>query len=199
MQNAQLNTPAWISPHRPYLPIYRGVSNTGQRCCFPLHFSLRTPDTQSSHTHTHTQSFSRIGNCMQAQGSRNLWPKTGSWEEPHVQSRCWPNHEPTCSLLLQNARLLHWKQWFSTGAAPYTHLGNSTNYGCLWAAVQINIVRGSQKALGAHFSPEFPGDYYYYFKMFFVFFWMWTIFKVFIEFVTILLLFYVLFFWPQGM
>ena len=27
---------------------------------------------------------------------------------------------------------------------------------------------------------------------------MWTIFKVFIEFVTILLLFYVLFFWPQG-
>ena len=28
---------------------------------------------------------------------------------------------------------------------------------------------------------------------------MWTIFKVFIEFVTILLLFYVLVFWPQGM
>ena len=28
---------------------------------------------------------------------------------------------------------------------------------------------------------------------------MWTIFKVFIEFVTILLLFYVLFFWLQGM
>ena len=28
---------------------------------------------------------------------------------------------------------------------------------------------------------------------------MWTIFKVFIEFVTILLLFYVLFFWPGGM
>ena len=27
---------------------------------------------------------------------------------------------------------------------------------------------------------------------------MWTIFKVFIEFFTILLLFYVLFFWPQG-
>ena len=122
-----------------------------------------------THTHTHTHSFSRIGNCMQAQGNRNPWPKTGSWEEPRVQNRCWPNHEPTCSLLLQNARLLHWKQWFSTGAAPYTHLGNSTNYGCLWAAVQINIVRGSQKALGAHFSPEFPGDYYYYFKMFFVF------------------------------
>ena len=28
---------------------------------------------------------------------------------------------------------------------------------------------------------------------------MWTIFKVFIEFVTILLLFYVLLFWPQVM
>ena len=35
--------------------------------------------------------------------------------------------------------------------------------------------------------------YYYYF------FLMWTIFKVFIEFVTILLLFYALFFWPWGM
>ena len=33
----------------------------------------------------------------------------------------------------------------------------------------------------------------------FFFFLMWTIFKVFIEFVTILLLFYVLVFWPQGM
>ena len=32
-----------------------------------------------------------------------------------------------------------------------------------------------------------------------VFFLMWTILKVFIEFMTILLLFYVLFFWPQGM
>ena len=31
------------------------------------------------------------------------------------------------------------------------------------------------------------------------FFLMWTIFKVFIEFFTILLLFYVLFFWPWGM
>ena len=31
------------------------------------------------------------------------------------------------------------------------------------------------------------------------FFWMWTIFKVFIEFVTILFLFYVFVFWPQGM
>ena len=33
----------------------------------------------------------------------------------------------------------------------------------------------------------------------FFFFLMWTIFKVFIEFVTMLLLFYVLFFWPGGM
>ena len=31
-----------------------------------------------------------------------------------------------------------------------------------------------------------------------IYFLMWTIFKVFIEFVTILLLFYALFFWPQG-
>ena len=31
------------------------------------------------------------------------------------------------------------------------------------------------------------------------FFLMWTIFTVFIEFVTTLLLFYVLVFWPQGM
>ena len=29
-------------------------------------------------------------------------------------------------------------------------------------------------------------------------FFMWIIFKVFIEFITILLLFYVLVFWPQG-
>ena len=33
----------------------------------------------------------------------------------------------------------------------------------------------------------------------FFFFLMWAIFKVFIEFVTILLLFYVLIFWPRGM
>ena len=37
----------------------------------------------------------------------------------------------------------------------------------------------------------------FFFRIFF--FLMWTIFKVFIEFVTILLLFYVLVFWPQGM
>ena len=40
-------------------------------------------------------------------------------------------------------------------------------------------------------------------KMFIIFhdhfFLMWSIFKVFIEFVTILLLLYVLFFWPRGM
>ena len=32
-----------------------------------------------------------------------------------------------------------------------------------------------------------------------IFFLMWTVLKVFIEFVAILLLFYVLFFWPRGM
>ena len=37
------------------------------------------------------------------------------------------------------------------------------------------------------------------FLFFFFFFLMWTILKVFIEFVTILLLFYVLVFWPHGM
>ena len=36
------------------------------------------------------------------------------------------------------------------------------------------------------------------FKDFFFFFLMWTILKIFIEFVTILLLFYVLFFWACG-
>ena len=36
----------------------------------------------------------------------------------------------------------------------------------------------------------------FFFKIFFS---MWTIFKVFIDFVTALLLFYVLVFWPQGM
>ena len=35
--------------------------------------------------------------------------------------------------------------------------------------------------------------------LFKIFFLMWTIFKVFIEFVTILLLFYILVFWPQVM
>ena len=34
---------------------------------------------------------------------------------------------------------------------------------------------------------------------FFRFFFMWTIFKVFIEFVIVMLLFYVLIFWQQGM
>ena len=38
-----------------------------------------------------------------------------------------------------------------------------------------------------------------HFFFFFCFFLTWTIFKVFIEFVTILLLFYVLGFWPWGM
>ena len=38
-------------------------------------------------------------------------------------------------------------------------------------------------------------DFFFFLR----FFLMWTIFKVFIEFVTILLLFYVLVFWPRGM
>ena len=38
----------------------------------------------------------------------------------------------------------------------------------------------------------------FYFNIFFCLFLMWTIFKVFIEFVTILLLFHVLVFWPWG-
>ena len=37
------------------------------------------------------------------------------------------------------------------------------------------------------------------FFLFLLFCLMWTIFKVFIEFVTILLLFHVLVFWPRGM
>ena len=39
----------------------------------------------------------------------------------------------------------------------------------------------------------------YVYVFFLNIFLMWTIFKVFIEFVTILLLFYVLVFWPRGM
>ena len=39
-----------------------------------------------------------------------------------------------------------------------------------------------------------PEDFFFFFKIFF--FLMWTIFKVFIGSVTILLLFYVLVFWP---
>ena len=38
----------------------------------------------------------------------------------------------------------------------------------------------------------------FFFKIFF-FFFMWTIFKVFIKFVTVLLLSYVLVFWPRSM
>ena len=41
-----------------------------------------------------------------------------------------------------------------------------------------------------------PGIIIFFFK---IFFWTWTIFKDFVDFVTILLLFYVLAFWPQGM
>ena len=37
------------------------------------------------------------------------------------------------------------------------------------------------------------------FGVFLKMFLIWTIFKVFIEFITILFLFYVLAFWPQGM
>ena len=37
------------------------------------------------------------------------------------------------------------------------------------------------------------------FSFFFFFFLMWAIFKDFIEFVTVLLLFHVLVFWPRGM
>ena len=43
-------------------------------------------------------------------------------------------------------------------------------------------------------------DHFFDFGKFFSrFFFMWTIFKVFIEFITMLLLFYVLVSWPQGM
>ena len=37
------------------------------------------------------------------------------------------------------------------------------------------------------------------FVVYFYFFLMWTVFKVFIEFATVLLLFHVLVFWPKGM
>ena len=44
------------------------------------------------------------------------------------------------------------------------------------------------------FKPRIPSLLLFFLVLFF-FFWMWAIFKVFIEFVTILLLFYVLTFW----
>ena len=43
---------------------------------------------------------------------------------------------------------------------------------------------------------SFPKTAFFFFLRFF---WMWTTFKGFIEFVTIMLLFYVLNFWLQGM
>ena len=51
--------------------------------------------------------------------------------------------------------------------------------------------------VGVLFHSFFLKHISFFFKVFF--FLMWTIFKVFIEFVTILLLFYVLISWPQGM
>ena len=39
----------------------------------------------------------------------------------------------------------------------------------------------------------------YFLKSFFFFFKLWTILKFFIELITVLLLFYVLDFWPKGM
>ena len=42
-------------------------------------------------------------------------------------------------------------------------------------------------------------QFFFFFLKIFFFFLMWSIFKVFIEFVTVLLLFYVLVFWPRGM
>ena len=50
-----------------------------------------------------------------------------------------------------------------------------------------------------NFLPSSFHDPLFYFILFLKIFLMWTIFKVFIEFVTVLLLFYVLVFWPQGM
>ena len=62
-----------------------------------------------------------------------------------------------------------------------------------WTTLTNPSHRGS---LAAETSPPCP-PHQFYFKIFF--FSMWTIFKVFIEFVTILLLFYVLVFWSRGM
>ena len=51
----------------------------------------------------------------------------------------------------------------------------------------VSAVQGSELAISLPF------------VIFFKIFLMWTIFKVFIEYVTMLLLFYVLIFWPQSM
>ena len=58
---------------------------------------------------------------------------------------------------------------------------------CRWILYQLSN-QGSPEIL--------PTLFVYFFKIFFL---IWTIFKVFIKFVTILLLFYILVFWPLGM
>ena len=76
--------------------------------------------------------------------------------------------------------------------------GNALQYSCLenpidrgaWRAI-VHRVAKSQTQLSDYILKLF-----FFFKIFFLLFLMRTIFKVFVEFVTILLLFYVLVFWP---
>ena len=56
-----------------------------------------------------------------------------------------------------------------------------------------------RKGCGGGWEGAFPYCVFFFFFKAFKKIWMWTMFKVFIEFVTILLLFYVLVFWPGGM
>ena len=67
-----------------------------------------------------------------------------------------------------------------------------------WFLIQIKLVFHKQKKPAGFFL-----KLAFYLRMTFYrvgcFFFLWTIFKVFIEFVKLLFLFYVLVFWPQGM
>ena len=68
--------------------------------------------------------------------------------------------------------------------------------GGAWSCSQSTLCRNKKASVNTTgLTTGAPWVLFCFFKIFF----MWTIFKVFIEFVTILLLFHVLVFWPLGM
>ena len=76
------------------------------------------------------------------------------------------------------------------------------SYTCPWhcsAVVLRSQALGNKKGLWRWVGRSLSLLCVFFFFKAFKKIWMWTMFKVFIEFVTILLLFYVLVFWPGGM